>query len=154
MKVYPKNTKIHFVEVDGLVAEAWRTGDEMPVWVKRFDSQVRLEEAVKGFFNQAVVSGVGSDGQSHIYYPEMNEMRPRQAQIDAELAHGGKHYFLKVNPSIELKGRGIEYVKTYKSTDLTPQAQWRVGWHIYKVTKAAYTTIMGRYNVAMEMLLD
>lgn len=85
------------------------------------------------------------------YYPEMNQAKP-VAQIEANLSHYGKHYFLKT--SLVLSGRGIDFIKTYRSEDLTPFAQHRVGQHEYKVTVKAFEAIKAQYDVSYEILLD
>jgi len=89
---------------------------------------------------------------NHISYtPEMNEAKPDVA-IEASLAHYGRHYFLKTR--LELKGRGIEFLKTLTSGDLVPEAQHRVGTHEYKVTIKAFEKLLETHKIAEERLLD
>jgi hypothetical protein len=85
------------------------------------------------------------------YSPEMKEKKPI-AQIQATLSHYGKHYYLKT--PLELRGRGINFLSTFKSSDLTPHAQFMTGWNEYKVTENAFETICKKYAVSMELLLD
>lgn len=85
------------------------------------------------------------------YHPEMHEKKPI-AQIEASLGHYGNHYYLRT--PLALKGRGIQHLETYTAKDLTPQAQYKVGWHRYKVTERAFGAICSKYAVSMEMLLD
>lgn len=89
-----------------------------------------------------------------MYYPELGEAKP-EAQIEASMAHDGRHYFLTTPLTIN-PGRGIEFVKTYKSTDLckSPAAQRKVGWNEYFVTLKAYERIKAAYAVSCEVLLD
>lgn len=85
------------------------------------------------------------------YYPEMGEAKP-ETLIEARLAHYGKHYFL--TSQVELKGRGVTFRGTLKASQLTPQAQHKVGYHEYKVTIAAFDKICKQYAVGYEMPLD
>ena len=84
------------------------------------------------------------------YHPEMGESRP-DAQIDAHLGHYGAHWYL--TSRVELKGRGIRFRKTLKASDLTPQAQHKVGCHEYVATERAFEAICRKHRVASEMLL-
>lgn len=86
-----------------------------------------------------------------VYHPEMGEAKPT-TRIDAHLCHYGKHYFL--TSQIELKGRGVTFLKTLTPGDLTPKAQYKVGYHEYKVTQKALDTICEQHAVGYEMLLD
>ncbi len=80
----------------------------------------------------------------------MGEAKPA-AKIEATLGHYGKHYYLK--SETYLQGRGITFIKRYESSDLTPQAQHRVGWFEYKVTERAFETLCRKYPVVTESLL-
>jgi len=86
-----------------------------------------------------------------VYYPEMGERKPA-ARMEARLGHYGKHYY--VDTAEELKGRGIEYRRTYTAADLTKAGQYKVGWHSYKVTTRAFEKLKAQYAIAYEMLLD
>lgn len=86
----------------------------------------------------------------HAYYPEMGE-RKVNAQMEARLSHYGNHYFL--DTPVELKGRGITYLKTYAANDFIPPNN-KVGWHSYKVTKLAFDKLTQQYSSSMERLLD
>lgn len=89
----------------------------------------------------------------HGYHPEMGEAKP-QAQIEAHLAHYGKHYYLDTPLTLAL-GRGVKHQGVYKSSDLTPGiGQRRVGWNRYEVTIAAFDKIKAAHAVSFEMLLD
>lgn len=86
----------------------------------------------------------------HTYYPEMGE-RKVNAQMEARLSHYGKHYF--IDSPVELKGRGITFLKTYAANDFI-RPNHKVGWHSYKVTTAAFEKLKQQYSVSMERLLD
>jgi hypothetical protein len=86
------------------------------------------------------------------YTPEMGQKRPDDAEIDAQLSHYGKHYFL--DTPLTLSGRGVLYLCTYSPEQLTGPGQRKAGWHHYKVTIAAYERICEQYTVAYESLLD
>lgn len=86
-----------------------------------------------------------------LYWPEMGEAEPK-AQIKASPAHGGKHYFLYT--PLDLKGRGVKFVKTFVAKDLSQHDQRMVGWHVYQVTNRAYDAIEERYSISQRCLLD
>lgn len=89
----------------------------------------------------------------HAYHPEMGQKKPA-AQIEAHLAHYGKHYFLDTPLTLKV-GRGVEHLGVYTSSQLTPGAgQRRVGWNKYKVTMRAFEAIKAAHSVSLEMLLD
>lgn len=83
------------------------------------------------------------------YYSEMGEEKP-QAQMEANNVLGS--YFVKT--PLEIKGRGIKYLNTYKAEELTKQGQYRVGWKRYKVTEKAFENLCKKYNISFELLLD
>ena len=85
------------------------------------------------------------------YCPEMNEPRPENTQIDAELSHYGGHWFLRT--PLVLKGRGIVHLKTETADTLVPKAHHKIGWHKYQVTSKAFEAICVKYNVATEAML-
>ena len=87
----------------------------------------------------------------HCYTPEMGQ-RKVSCQLEATLGHYGKHYY--VNTPLELKGRGITYLDTFKSHQLTQAGQRKVGWHSYRVTVNAFSKLKEAYSVSREMLLD
>ena len=85
-----------------------------------------------------------------IYYPELNEAKP-EAQIEASLAHYGKHWFLRT--PLTLKGRGVVDRGPLKASELTEKGQRLAGWNQYKVTERAFKTICDQYEVVTESLL-
>ena len=85
-----------------------------------------------------------------MYHPEMGEPRP-EGQIDAQLSHGGDHYFLRT--PLELQGQGIKFLGVETAASLVPQAQHKVGWRKYKVTVRAFDRICQQYDVVSELLL-
>ena len=86
------------------------------------------------------------------YYPEMNESKP-SAQAEAQLSYNGKHYFVSTPLTVKT-GVGIEFLKTYKASELTPQGQRKAGWNLYQMTKRAFDKFKVQHTVSMEMLLD
>lgn len=85
------------------------------------------------------------------YYPEMKEKKPENTIGDVRVAYNG--YTIKT--PIELKtNRSIKFVKTYKSADLVPQAQHKVGWHEYRATEKGMEALAKAHNFSMEILLD
>lgn len=88
----------------------------------------------------------------HGYYPEMGDRKPN-CQMEVRYAWAGK-WTVKTPPHIQLKGRGITFEQTYRPQDLTHQAQHKVGWHVYTVTRKAIDKIKEEYSVSMEILLD
>ena len=85
------------------------------------------------------------------YYPEMGESKP-EAQIEASMSYNGKHYFLYT--PLTLSGRGVEHLGVYQSKDLVPQAQYKVGWNKYQVTRKAFDRIKAEHAVSVQILLD
>jgi hypothetical protein len=81
----------------------------------------------------------------------MNEPKP-QGQITAQLAHYGKHYFLRT--SLELKGKGIKFLGVESKETLIPQAQHLAGQRKYKVTLLAFDKVCRQYDAVSVILLD
>lgn len=87
------------------------------------------------------------------YHPEMGEQAPADTLIFADLSHYGKHWFIRVHPSIpRLTGRGVEFMETGTAESLVPGSKF-VGWSRYKVTQKAFERIDATYKTATEMLL-
>lgn len=87
----------------------------------------------------------------HAYTPEMGQRKPN-CQMKATLSHYGKHYY--IDTPLELKGRGIRFIKQYKSEELTKHGQYMVGWYSYEVTLLAYDKLKEQYSISRERLLD
>jgi hypothetical protein len=83
------------------------------------------------------------------YYPEMGQLKP-EAQIEANLGHYGKHWYLWT--PLTLAGRGIEYQETGTADTLVPGSK-KVGWHRYKVTCRAFELLQQKYAISSESLL-
>lgn len=88
---------------------------------------------------------------TYTYYPEMKEQKPN-TQIEANLSYNGKHYF--IDTPLQLKGRGVNFIKTYTSNDLTSFGQRKAGWNSYQVTMNAYAKLEKEYSISNEVLLD
>lgn len=88
----------------------------------------------------------------YVYTPEMGQQKPEGCQIEAHRAYYGGHVF--IDTPLELKGRGIRLVKTYKPGDLTSSGQYKSGWNTYEVTNRAYDLLKTRYAISWESCLD
>jgi hypothetical protein len=84
------------------------------------------------------------------YYPEMNQAKPAAAFEASMSCYGGGY---RVQTRRTLKGRGITFIRTLKSSDLVPQAQAKVGCHEYKLTALAFQALCKAEAVSMETLL-
>lgn len=89
---------------------------------------------------------------TYIYTPEMGQEKPEGCQIEASLSFYGKHYFL--DTPLELKGRGITFIKKYSADDLTAAGQYKTGWNEYRVTKNAYEKLKTQYAISYKSCLD
>lgn len=85
------------------------------------------------------------------FYPEMGHKMASDTQIEAAPAYGGKY---RVKTKLELKGQGIKFERTLNAEELTPQAQFRVGWHLYYMTRTALERVAKAHKVSLELLLD
>lgn len=88
---------------------------------------------------------------THVYWPEMGDRKP-ECKIEATMSYDAKHYYL--DTPLELKGRGITFIKQYKSCELTALGQYKTGWNHYEVTRRAFRLLEQQYPVSMEALLD
>lgn len=88
----------------------------------------------------------------YVYAPEMGQQKPEGCQIEAHRAYYGGHIF--IDTPLELKGRGIRFLKTYKPGDLTSSGQYKSGWNTYEVTNRAYDLLKTRYAISWENCLD
>lgn len=88
----------------------------------------------------------------HSYYPEMGEAKPADVQGNITLAHSGKNWFIET--PLDLKGRGILFEQVLKAENLTERGQYKAGWAVYRVTRAAMDKLATEYNFAREALLD
>jgi hypothetical protein len=84
------------------------------------------------------------------YYPEMREPKPA-AEIEARMSHSGRHWY--IDTPLTLKGCGIKYLGTLTADQLTREGQWKVGWHEYRVTNAAFDRLTERYDISTACLL-
>ena len=88
----------------------------------------------------------------YMYTPEMGQQQPEGCQIEASRSYYGKHYFL--DTPLELKGRGITLLETYKDSNLNKSGKYKTGWNCYQVTERAFEKIKQQYAVSMECCLD
>ena len=89
---------------------------------------------------------------TYVYAPEMGQQKPEGCQIEAHRAYYGGHVF--IDTPLELKGRGIRFLKMYKPGDLTGSGQYKSGWNTYEVTNRAYDQLKTRYAISWESCLD
>lgn len=89
---------------------------------------------------------------TYVYTPEMGQQKPEGCQIEAHRAYYGGHIF--IDTPLELKGRGIQFLKTYKPGDLTSSGQYKSGWNTCRVTNRAYDLLKTRYAISWESCLD
>lgn len=88
---------------------------------------------------------------TYIYTPEMGQEKP-VCQMEASRGYYGKHMY--IDTPLELKGRGITFLKKYESKELTASGQYKVGWNEYQVTNRAFEKLKEQYTISMECLLD
>lgn len=84
------------------------------------------------------------------YYPEMDQVKPLAT---GEVRGFGK--WMTVKSPVELKtSRSVKFSMVYKSSDLTPQAQAKVGWFEYRVTDKGLNEVRAQITLSREVLLD
>lgn len=89
---------------------------------------------------------------TYTYTPEMGQEKPSGCQMEARHSYYGKHMY--IDTPMELKGRGIKLLRTYKATELTTSGQYKTGWNEYQVTNLAFEKLKGQYAISMECNLD
>ena len=82
----------------------------------------------------------------------MGQQAPEGCQMEARRAYYGKHFF--IDTPLTLKGRGITFIKAYKSQDLAESGQYKTGWNEYQVTNLAYEKLKSQYAISFECCLD
>lgn len=87
----------------------------------------------------------------YCYTPEMGGRKP-ECQMEASRGYYGKHWF--IDTPLEIKGRGIEFVKKYQEKDFCSPGNYRVGWNEYRVTNRAFDKLKEKYSISQECLLD
>lgn len=97
-------------------------------------------------------AAVASAPGVYVYTPEMGQQKPEGCQIEASLSHYGKHYF--IDTPLQLKGRGISFMRTYSAKDFTNPDNHKVGWNEYCVTKLAFEKLKSQYAISYESNLD
>lgn len=86
---------------------------------------------------------------TYTYTPEMGQNRP-ECQMEASRAYYGKHIY--IDTPIQIKGRGITFLKQYKPGDLSTSR--KDGWNCYQVTNLAFEKLKEKYTISMECCLD
>lgn len=87
----------------------------------------------------------------YCYTPEMGQKKP-DCQMEASRGYYGKHWF--IDTPLEIKGRGIEFVKKYQEKDFCNPEDHRVGWNEYRVTNRAFEILKTKYSISQKCLLD
>ena len=87
----------------------------------------------------------------YCYTPEMGGQKP-ECQMEASRGYYGKHWF--IDTPLEIKGRGIEFIKKYQEKDFCSPGNYRVGWNEYRVTNKAFEKLKEKYSISQECLLD
>lgn len=98
-----------------------------------------------------VIAPVADKPGVYTYTPEMGQERSA-CQMEASRGYYGKHMY--VDTLLELKGRGIKFVKKYKEGDFVTPGHYKVGWNEYCCTNLAYEKLKEKYSISMECLLD
>lgn len=89
---------------------------------------------------------------TYLYTPEMGQQEPEGCQMEARRAYYGKHYF--IDTPLELKGRGISFIRKYSARDFVDPNNKKIGWNEYQVTKLAYEKLKNQYAISYECALD
>lgn len=89
---------------------------------------------------------------TYLYTLEMGQQEPAGCQMEASLSYYGKHYF--IDTPLELKGRGISFIRKYSAKDFTNPNNKKIGWNEYQVTKLAYEKLKSQYAISYKCSLD
>lgn len=87
----------------------------------------------------------------YCYTPEMGQQKP-DCQMEASRGYYGKHWF--IDTPLEIKGRGITFMKKYQEKDFCNPGNHRVGWNEYRVTEKAFEKLKEQYTISQEICLD
>lgn len=103
-------------------------------------------EGIKKFLqSEATEPGV------YQYTPEMGGAKP-DCQMEASRGYYGGHWF--IDTPLEIKGRGITFLKKYTDKDFCTPGHYRVGWNEYRVTNKAFDKLKEQYTISQEVCLD
>ena len=114
--------------------------------LKELGREKRLEMAKPDPIEKEVVEDPGV----YRYTPEMGGQKP-DCQMEASRGYYGKHWF--IDTPLELKGRGIEFIKKYQEKDFCSKDH-RAGWNEYRVTNRAFEKLQEQYTISQELFLD
>lgn len=87
----------------------------------------------------------------YCYTPEMGQKKP-DCQMEASRGYYGGHWY--IDTPLEIKGRGITFLKKYADKDFCVPGNYRVGWNEYRVTDRAFGILKTKYSISQECLLD
>ena len=88
---------------------------------------------------------------TYLYTSEMGQEKP-VCQMEASRGYYGGHMY--IDTPLEIKGRGIAFVKRYSEKDFVNPNNHKVGWNHYRVTNRAFEKLKQQYTISMECLLD
>lgn len=94
---------------------------------------------------------IANEPGTYTYTRELGQQKP-ECQMEASRAYYGNHYF--IDTPLEIKGRGITFLKKYSSGDFSDSENKKVGWNSYRVTNLAYEKLKQQYTISMECCLD
>lgn len=87
----------------------------------------------------------------YCYTPEMGQKKP-DCQMEASRGYYGGHWY--IDTPLEIKGRGITFLKKYADKDFCVPGNYRVGWNEYRVTNRAFEKLQEQYTISQELFLD
>ena len=85
------------------------------------------------------------------YTPEMGQEKP-DCQMEASRSYYGGYYY--IDTPLEIKGRGITFLRKYESKHFVHSDNYKVGWNEYRVTELAFEKLEKQYTISMQVNLD
>lgn len=134
----------------GMVIIGAEDGKLLPGEYEKLGEQIREKYNDLKKPKEKLIQEVNGPGL-YIYCPEMGEGRP-ECQMIARMSHYGSHYY--IDTPLTLKGRGITFLETRESKNLTASGQFMTGWNEYKVTERAFHKLQEQYSISMENHFD
>lgn len=136
----------YLATTDQMYHDGYITEKEMYT-LRRIGRQKRLNLAEPKPQNAETVENAGL----YMYTPEIGQAKPIGCEMEASRAYYGKHYH--VDTPLELKGRGITFIKKYTPKDFTNPSK-KIGWNEYLVTNLAFEKLQKLYKISMKCFLD
>lgn len=91
-----------------------------------------------------------SRNEIQTFWPEMGQKEPN-ADLSVRSSLSG-NYIVWTRHSLK-PGVGLKFVQTLKPCDLVPQAQHKVGMHVYNVTPRAMNKLLETFTASQSALL-